>query len=34
MREFLLEPESLRRIREAAFIDDGQWLTEKWIVQF
>ena len=23
LREFLLEPESLRRIREAAFIDDG-----------
>ena len=23
LREFLLEPESLRRIREAAFLDNG-----------
>ena len=28
LREFLLEPESLRRIREAAFMDDGT-LTRK-----
>ena len=28
LREFLLEPESLRRIREAAFIDNGT-LTRK-----
>lgn len=28
LREFLLEPESLRRIREAAFIDDGSLIRK------
>ena len=28
LREFLLEPESLRRIREAAFIDDGNLIRK------
>ena len=28
LRELLLEPESLRRIREAAFIDDGSLIRK------
>lgn len=28
LREFLLEPESLRRIREAAFIDNGNLIRK------
>ena len=28
LREFLLEPESLRRIREAAFMDDGSLIRK------
>lgn len=28
LREFLMEPESLRRIREAAFIDDGSLIRK------
>ena len=28
LREFLLEPESLRRIREAAFLDDGSLIRK------
>ena len=28
LREFLLEPESLLRIREAAFIDDGSLIRK------